>query len=68
MKELLEEEEKAATAIAAVSKKKSKKKKAGRQGAIGCKTVPPVRGGMQILVKTPTDKTVTLEVVLQPHC
>jgi ubiquitin len=66
MNELLEEEDKEKAAVAAGSQKKSKKKKAGGQDtASACKTAPRVRGGMQIWVKTPTGKTITLELVLQ---
>ncbi len=51
MKEILEEDEKEkASAAAASSQKKSNKKKTGGEGATSvCKTVPGVRGGMQIL-------------------
>ena len=67
MKELLEEDEKDKTVVAvAGSQKKSKKKKTGGQGAESvCKTTPVVCGGMQIWVKTLTDKTMTLELVLE---
>ena len=68
MKELLkvEEEKEKAAAAAAGSQEKSNKKRAGGQGAASvCKTVPGVRGGMQIWVKTLTGKTITLELVLQ---
>ncbi len=66
MKELLEEDQKENAAAAAGSQKKSKKKKAGGQGtASACKAAACVRGGMQIWVKTLTDKTITLELVLR---
>jgi hypothetical protein len=66
MKELLEEHEKEKAAAAAGSQKKSKKKKTGGPGtASACNTVPRVRGGMQIWVKTLTGKPITLELVLQ---
>ena len=66
MTELLEEDEKEKAAAAAGSQKKSKKKKAGGQGtASSCKTLTRVCGVIQIWVKTLTDKTITLELVLQ---